>query len=395
MIIKRFSLLLIPLLGWSVTFQEFSGRVYENAIEKLENDAAIQSTDYSKNLALSAEPVNIGLSSRKIRGDDSVDDGYEYGFMTEWTFKMPQLSNAQSAEWEIIRKNLSHQGNILRRMVDIDLKHEWLKYETASARVAIYSEKAQLSDKAYEAGKKQHIAGRMSKMELMRLESESLKAKEDLNKAQMEAEHVQHVLREKSMSHDPVVIDDLKFEYIRDNEIVHMAINQSPALETIQMKITQINAQINTARESRFESFSIGVGATQEPTQKSIDFSVSIPITLPNRYENTIAALMSERSALEHQKKNMQTKIRLGVEALSEHLSERESMIRKSDETHKQYESLFSMAQKAFEGGIITQFEYLATKREYYDARLRSIDLRDEYIDEMYELESRLGVIVR
>ena len=57
--IKRFSLLLIPLLGWSVTFQEFSNRVYDNAIEKLENDAAIQSADYSKKLALSAELERI------------------------------------------------------------------------------------------------------------------------------------------------------------------------------------------------------------------------------------------------------------------------------------------------------------------------------------------------
>ena len=79
--IGRFSLLLIPLLGWSVTFQTLSDRVYENAIEKLENDAAIQSSHYSKTIALSHHPVNIALSSRKIRGDDSADNGYEYGLM--------------------------------------------------------------------------------------------------------------------------------------------------------------------------------------------------------------------------------------------------------------------------------------------------------------------------
>ena len=393
--IGRFSLLLIPLLGWSVTFQAFSDRVYENAIEKLENDAAIQSAHYSKNIALSSEPVNLALSSRKIRGNDAADNGYEYGVMSEWTFKMPQLQNAHSAEWDIVRKNLAHQGNILRRIIDVDLKHEWLKYETASARVAILSEKASISENAYEAGKKQHIAGRMSKMELLRLERESAKAKEDLNKAQMEAEHVQHVLCEKNMSHDPVWIDDVKFEYIRDYEAVNKALDQSPVLENIKMKIAEIDAQIHTARQSRFESFSVGIGMTQEPTQKSMDFSLNIPIAWQNRYENTIAALMSQRSALEHQKNNVHNRIRLGIEALSEHLKEREEMIRKSDEMHKQYEMLFTMAQKGFEGGVITQFEYLATKTEYYDARLRSVDLREEYIDEMYELESRLGGIVQ
>lgn len=393
--ISRFSLLLIPLLGWSVTFQSLSDRIYENAIEKLENDSAIQSAYYSKNLALSSEPVNIGLSSRKIRGNDSVDDGYEYGLMSEWTFKMPQLQNAQSAEWDIVRKNLAAQGSILRRIIDVDLKHEWLKYEAALARVAIISEKSGISKDAYAAGKKQHIAGRMSSMELMRLESESLKASEDLNKAQMEAEHIQHVLCEKNMSHDPVQIDDLKFEYLRDYGAVNKAIEQSPVLESIKMRMAEIDAQIHTARQSRFESFSVGIGVTQEPTQKSMDFSINIPISWQNRYEKTIAALMSQRSALEQQKNNVHIKIGLGIEALSEHLKEREEMIRKSDEMHKQYELLFKMAQKGFEGGVITQFEYLATKTEYYDARLRSVDLREEYIDEMYELESRLGEMIQ
>jgi outer membrane protein TolC len=176
---------------------------------------------------------------------------------------------------------------------------------------------------------------------------------------------------------------------------VNTFIDQSPALESIKMRMAEIDAQIHTARQSRFESFSVGIGMTQEPTQKSMDFSLNIPIAWQNRYENTIAALMSQRSALEHQKNNVHNRIRLGIEALSEHLKEREEMIRKSDEMHKQYEMLFTMAQKGFEGGVITQFEYLATKTEYYDARLRSVDLREEYIDEMYELESRLGGIVQ
>lgn len=391
----RFSLLLIPLLGWSVTFQEFTDRVYENALEKLENDTKIKSVEYSKNIALSAEPVNIGLSSRKIRGDDSADSGYEFSLMSEWTFKLPGLRHVQSAEWEILRKNLSEEGDFLRKIVSVNLKYEWLRYEAAMIRAAIYEKKAQVSQKGYKAGKKQLDAGRMSRLELMRLESEYERSKEETQKAHMEAEHIQHRLQEQRMRNEPVHIDDLSFHTIRSYEKLLNYVDGSPAVESIRRKIAHTDAQIATARQSRIESYSIGVGVTQEPTQKSLDFALNIPISWQNRHEQTIAALMHERSSLEYQKQNVQEKLRIAVEALTEHLKERESMMHHSEEIEKKYEALFAMSQKAFEGGVMSQFEYLAAKKEYFDAQLRSIELREEYIDELYEIESKLGVIVQ
>lgn len=392
---SRLLLLIVPIVGWSVTFQEFSERVYENAVEKMENDLQMKTVSYSKNIALSTEPVNLGFSSRRIRADDSANNGYEYSVMSEWTFKLPHLKEAQSNEWELIRKNFAERGNILRRIIDVDVKHEWLRYDAAMQRASIYDEKVRISEKGYESGKKQHSAGRMSRMELMRLESEFLRAKEEFQKAQMEAEHVQHVLREKGMSHEAVQIDNVRFEYIHDYDKLFSFLDASPSIEFMRMKIEELDAQIKSARQSRIESITLGVGMTQEPTQNSLDVSVNIPISWQDRHENTIALLMSQRSSMEHQKKNTLDKLRLGVEAMSEHLKEREEMIRQSDAVHQHYQTLFLMAQKAFEGGVMSQFEYLAAKSEYFNARLRSIDLREEYIDEMYEIENRLGGIVQ
>lgn len=391
----RFSLLLIPILGYAVSFHHISDRVYEHAREKLENDAKIKSAEYSQHIALSSEPVKIGLSGRKIRADDSVDSGYEYSLMSEWTFKLPGVKNAQSAEWEILRKHLFEEANLLRSIVAIDLKHEWLRYEAALTRAEIYDEKMRVSQKGYESGKKQYEAGRMSRLELMRLESEYLRAKEESKKGQMESEHIQHRLQEQAMSHETVRIDDLSFRYLQPYDRISSYVDASPALESIRRKIAQIDTQITTARQSRIESIGIGVGVTQEPTQNSVDFAVNIPIAWQDRRENILAALLHERSSFEHQKKNLQEKLHLAMAALSEHLKEREALIRRSEEMEKQYATLFSMAQKAFEGGVMSQFEYLSAKKEYFDARLRSIELREAYIDEMYEIESRLGVIIQ
>ena len=39
------------------------------------------------------------------------------------------------------------------------------------------------------------------------------------------------------------------------------------------------------------------------------------------------------------------------------------------------------------------QFEYLASKNVYYDARLRTLELKQSYIQEMAEIEEKIGRI--
>jgi hypothetical protein len=39
------------------------------------------------------------------------------------------------------------------------------------------------------------------------------------------------------------------------------------------------------------------------------------------------------------------------------------------------------------------QFEYLAAKNAYYDARLRTLELKQSYIEEMSEIEKKIGRI--
>jgi outer membrane protein TolC len=51
------------------------------------------------------------------------------------------------------------------------------------------------------------------------------------------------------------------------------------------------------------------------------------------------------------------------------------------------------MARKGYEAGVVSQFEYLATKNNYYDARLHTGELKRDYIIEMNGLEEKLGRI--
>jgi len=103
--------------------------------------------------------------------------------------------------------------------------------------------------------------------------------------------------------------------------------------------------------------------------------------------------LMSERSALVHSREVSKQKLNISVSGLVEHLQEREERIKVLSENENSYETLFTIAQKGYEGGVIGQFEYLAAKNAYYDARLRTLQVKQNYIEEMSTIEEKIGGI--
>jgi len=76
-----------------------------------------------------------------------------------------------------------------------------------------------------------------------------------------------------------------------------------------------------------------------------------------------------------------------------EHLQTREKRYNDSLITQKYQKTLVEMAQKGYEAGVVSQFEYLATKNSFYDAQLRTVELKREYIQEMSAMEEKLGRI--
>lgn len=390
-------LLLSPLLGYSIGFNPFVEKVYTLSEETIAHNGHWEALGYEKSAALASEPIAFEVSSRRIRADDSADNGNEYGMMVDWTFKMPALKRAQAGQWDVLRSNVGVNRDLLRRKIEVGIKRDWLLTSAANERAKIFGTKVETSEYALKLGEKKYQSGRLSKMELLRLETEEKIARAQYKKALMEAEHFQHRLQEMSMMRETVKIDDLEFSFLaEESEGNTLAlIERAPSIERIRMRLDEISSEIETLRNSGMESFAVGIGATQEPTQNSLDVRISFPLVVNNRNDQKIAALMSERSALIHQKEIMEEKLKLSLEAMKEHLRERKSLVIDTQKRERQYEDLYRMGEKGWEGGVVTQFEYLVSKNNYYDAKLQTIEIQEEYIQEMYEIEDKLGRIIR
>lgn len=383
----------IPLLGCAMSFQELSERSYGASGELIRINGKMQSTGYERDSAMAAEPLSLEGSARRIRADEPAGSGTEYGMMVGFTMKTPGVKAAQHRQYDERSKTLQYELKQQQGLIQVTLKRDWLLYVLSTERVKILADKREVSEKAYAMGSKKYHAGRMSQMQLLRLETERKNAIQEYALADMEAEHAQLRLKESAMLQEEVVVDDLPFAFIKADENVNARIDGAPAIAVFQGREEELNAEIELYRRSRVERVSMGIGMTQEPLQNSIDMKVMIPLVWNDKNEKKIAALMSERSALFAQRNAVLAKLRLATYGALEHLGEREKRIGELIEAEKNYEQLFRMADKGFEGGVVTQFEYLAAKNAFYDARLRSITLKCDYVDEMSAMEEKLGRI--
>jgi len=382
-----------PILSYAMSFNTLSERAYAVSGEMIQKSGYAKAIPYEKASVLAHDPLRIEGSARKIRGNDPIDSGMEYGAMVDFSVKMPGFRNAQGREYDLLSSMAEHEIKSEQGRIQIALKRDWLLAELEREKVKILTQKLALSQDAYAIGSKKNQAGRMSQMELLRLETERHNAEQEYAVAGMEYEHAQHRLKEAIMSHEEVVVDDLSFAFV-SKEHVHERIDKALMIQTLNLRIEELDAQIETTRRATFESVSMGIGMTREPTQNSADFRVSIPLSWSEKNEKKIAALMSERSALVQRRDVSTQRLRLSVDALSDHLAEREQRIKEIVSTEKQYETLFTMAHKGLEGGVVTQFEYLSTKNAFYDHRLRALELKRSYIEEMSTIEEKIGGIL-
>lgn len=387
--------ILIPFLGHAVSFNDICERAYTVSGEVIQSNGRINTIGFEKASAMAHEPLSVETSAKKVKGNgsiNSINSGTEYGIMVDYSLKNPSLRSAQEHEFDLMKKATQLDIASQKGEIQIGLKRDWLLYGLEQARSLIFTEKRDFSYKAYQSGEKKFQAGRLSRLELLRLESEYHSTMQEVAASSMETEHAQHRLKIASMMMDEVHIDDMPFVYI-DSSMLDTHLQDAPVLKSLKTRIEALDASIVTLRHSTVRSVSLGLGMTQEPTQNSLDFRLTFPLALGSKNDDKIAALMSERSALVHLLEISKQKLQLSVGGMLEHLGEREKRIQILGENEKEYETLFTMAQKGYEGGVMGQFEYLAAKNTYYDARLRTLELRQSYIEEMSEIEEKIGRI--
>lgn len=387
------AVVLIPVFSYAMSFNEVCDHAYNASSEIITTNGHIASNAHSKASALAGEPLLLEGDASSVKGKDSLNSGMRYGTMLNFHLKRFAAQEAQANQYDQTSKMFHQEIQLQQRLIQVILKRDWLIATIEQEKIKILREKVASTSEACIVGQKKVNAGRMSQMELYRLQSDERNAAQELAMGKMEFEHAQHSLQESAMLHEEIVIDDLNFAFIADDNTTEEKINNAAVLKVLTSQINALDARIKSARYEGKDFLSMGAGATHEPTQNGIDFRISIPLVWSEKNDQKIAALMAEKSALLHQRDVTHQKLQMNIHTLLEHLETREKRFKESVSAQKYQKTLTEMAQKGYEGGVVTQFEYLATKNSYYDARLRAVELKRDYIQEMSALEEKLGRI--
>lgn len=385
--------MLIPIFSFGMSFNEVCEHAYKASGDIIQTKGHIVSNTHTKASALAGEPLVLEGDTSGVKGKDSADSGIRYGAMLNFQLKKPAFQEAQISQYDQNTKTLHQEIQLQQRLIQVALKRDWLIAMIEKERIEILSEKMASAKEGYIIGQKKVNAGRMSQMELSRLTSELYSATSELAMGEMELEHGHHRLQEATMLHEKIVVDDLHFEFISDDNSTDNRINNAGILQLLSSRVDSLDTHIKSARFQGNESITMGAGATHEPTQNSIDFRISVPLAWSEKNTQKIAALMAEKSALLHRREVTHQKLRINIHTLLEHLKTREKHFKEAIKVQNHQKTLMEMAQKGYDGGVVSQFEYLATKNIFYDARLRTVELKREYIHEMNAMEEKLGRI--
>lgn len=377
------------------TFDEFVNEVYKNDMSVIDIVGEKNAAKYDKAAALALEPLTLEFSKRKIKTDESTYQS-ETSSMLGFFTRMPWIIASEKRGYEAKEKTLYISEQLQKTAIKSEVKRTYLLFLLASEEEDIYAQKEAAAKRSCEMAKKKFDAGRISKMELARFETELMQSKVDLASASALKEELHHTLSHAVLSHDEIAISDLEFKfYPALSEKLERLRSESLQLKEMESKKQEIEGEMGTYKYSLIDRVEFGVGQTKEATQKSVDFRVSFPLNVTGKNESKIVALRARLDALARKQKVLQDTLSIMAKMESQRVVELEKKIKNSIANEELYKSVFDMTAKGYEGGAVSLFEYLAAKNGYFDSMIKTIAYKKEYVEEIAKLERVFAGVIK
>ncbi len=377
------------------TFDEFVNEVYKNDMAVIDIVGERNAAKYDKAAALAFEPLALEFGKRKIKTDESVHQS-ETSSMLGFSTRMPWIIASEKRGFEAKEKGLYILEELQKTAIKSEIKRTYLLFLLASEEEDIYTQKEAAAKRSFELAKKKFDAGRISKMELARFETELMQSKVDLASASALKEELHHTLSHAVLSHDEITISDLGFKfYPALSERLEELRKESPLIKEMEAKKEEIEGEMGGYRYSLIDRVEFGVGQTKEATQKSVDFRVSFPLNVTGKNENKIASLRARLDAVTRKQKVLQDTLSIMAKMESQRVVELEKKIKNSIANEELYKLVFDMTAKGYENGVVSLFEYLAAKNAYFDSTIKTIAYKKEYVEEIAKLEKVFAGVIR
>lgn len=394
---KRLLLLFVaaPLFCAPIGFDDFCDYAFKNSPQVVGALADSKAFSYEKEYSLGMEPLSLEMGMRKIRTNES-QNGYESSAMLGFSVKTPWTRSAEKQSFEAKEKTYLIYEAFQKTMLKIAVKRDYLLYLLSKEEEQALENRQKSALEALELAKKKFEAGRISKIELTGFETDFFDATRELSRIRLQTAEFQDSLKSIALSTDDVEINDLKFAfYPIDTALLESYASDSIYLKELALKKEELNKEIKIFQISQFDKIGFGAGYTKEQNQRSIDFRIVIPLNITGKNEKKIASLMSLRDGAIRKEHLLKERLKLSAKVASEKVRKIKENIVLLQGSEQQYESLYQMTKKGFDGGVISLFEFLASKNRYFEALSKTISYKKEYVIQITKIEESFARIIK
>lgn len=381
--------MIIPMTLGAWSLPQLHERAYAHSATVIEITHRIEALQHERRAARMGDPLLIETGVRRLRADESVGSGMAYSVMGTLTLLLPQFIHTTDRYYDQTLRVAQHQLLLEHDRIDRELRYDLWGLEIAQERQNLLQAKVRSAHEAYRMGAKQQQGGRLSTMGLVRLELDRNQALHEYEEAQREYRQWSHRVQALCAIEDERV-ESMPIPWIRI-DATHERLERTHTAQLMRYWIAQVGEQIRWVRASAHSSVGVGLGVTQEPTQESVDLRVSIPLAYNDKNEAKVATLLATQEGWIATERAWYAQTHEALIGIDEQLRHLQEQIQALTRETPRYEALATMAQKGFEGGVISQFEYLATKNGVYEHQLRIVALKQTYIETLRQAEETLG----
>lgn len=370
----------------SITYEEFLSKIYQNSPQIIMSEAESKSLQSQREAMIAWDYPSVEISpSTYFRNKNNT----QAQILLMITPKMPWVRNAIKDSYAIKDLKNQNQLSLQKSLLSIGAKREYLQYLIALEQLEIYQTKQDLARQAYNTALKQFQALRISKAELLRFKNDKSNAISALHNHYIKLKEKLNTLRMISGDSEFETISNLGFYYVNDNINITKLANDSIYNEILKLDGEDYGASAKVAQSSIMEGMQFGAGYTSG--QNSLDFKMIIPLPITPKASHEKQALLELQSANTHSLQISKQRIEQSAIFYKTQLQNIQNNINEQTNNQNDMEELFNIIQKGFSMGAISVFEYISTKNSYLDSKIKTTELKLDYISTLALLEESIG----
>jgi len=379
------SIAAIPLMAASYTVDELTDLALQNDATLKAEREAVEQLLYQKEGTRVWENPELSVSYMRTR-PDSLDNQNEYGVSLLQPIEKPSL---RSAKQRVLDARIV-QAKALRQYKEREIRGEVRQkaylYAVAQQMAVTADESLSLASSLRQKGEKRFEQGAISKADLLKLQIEEEKTRQEAEAAHIRQNTARNLL---SLAARLETSDNLIAPALPAPETPRFSadIDSLPMSDYYKAVAEEYRAQKEVATESVIPGVKAGIGYQKLYDQNTVAASLSIPIPIFHRNEALIKSADSRMSENRLREQAYRFETEQKAARMRSQLTSLATLIHSQEALIEEASKMVTLSQRSYEEGYGTLLELIDARRTFIAHQRERLNTLETYYDTLGEVE--------